>query len=257
MRSLRTPLDDLEIERIDWAELGPAFIAAWGRPNGRYDPQHLTAYGPSGSGKTFFVLHVLKMRALARGSHVVVVATKPTDRTLSRVGWPEIGTWPPPYGTNQVIYKATAKGITAAHRAPQKIKVAKLMNALWTPHSNIVVYWDELPYIETSLGLKVPIETFYREGRSLGITNVASMQRPAGVSRLAHSEAGWTVAFRPRDADDRDRVAEVFGDRARYREALNQLDRRKHEFLLRHDLTGETYVSNLPSRDVRSRQTPR
>lgn len=251
-------LAELRIERVDWAELGPEFIERWGRPGGRFDPEHLTVYGKSGSGKTFFVRHALSMRATVRGSHSVVVATKRADRTISTMGWPIVRTWPPNYGQNQVIYWATAKGISAEHRGPQRAKVKTLMDALWVPGSNVVIYWDELPYIETMLGLRPELENFYREGRALGITNVAAMQRPAGVTRLAHSEAGWTVAFAPKDADDRDRVAEVFGDRARFRQALDLLDRNRHEFLIRHDRTGETYVSHLPKRRVtrvRSRTT--
>jgi len=241
-------------ERVPWAVLGPEFIRAWGRPNGRYDPEHLTVYGKSGGGKSYFVGYVLQARAQARGSHVVIVATKKADRTLSALGWPIVDTWPPGYKEHQVIYWAKAKGISAEHRIPQRVKVKRLMDALWVKDSNVIVYWDELPYIETMLKLKPEIETYYREGRANGITNVASMQRPSGVSRLAHSEAGWTVAFPPKDADDRDRVAEVLGDRRRFAEVLDSLDRQKHEFLIRHDLTGEAYISNLP-RPARARRT--
>lgn len=250
-------LRDLGVERVDWAELGPEFIRCWGRPGGRFDPEHLTVYGKSGGGKTYFVGYVLKERARTRGSHVVIVATKRTDKTLMALGWPVISTWPPAYGEYQVIYWAKAKGISAAHRLPQRAKVKKLMDDLWVPGSNVVVYWDELPYVETMLGLKAEIENYYREGRALGITNVASMQRPSGVTRLSHSEAGWTAAFPPKDADDRDRVAEVLGDRARFRMVLDSLDRTKHEFLLRHDRSGESYISHLPKPmrgAVRSRQ---
>lgn len=235
-----------EIERVSWAELGPSFFASWGRPAGRFEPEHLTVYGPSGSGKTYFVAYALAERARLRGSHVTVVATKKTDSTLTRMGWPVIDDWPPGYGQTCVIYWAKAKGISAAHRIPQRAKVKTLMDALWRPGANMVVYWDELTYIEKMLRLQPEIETYYREGRTQGITNVASMQRPSGVSRLAHSEAGWTVAFRPKDADDRDRVAEVLGDRAYFRGVLHGLNRDRHEFVIRHERTGEAYISHLP-----------
>jgi hypothetical protein len=221
-------------------------MRAWGRPGGEFDPEHLTVYGKSGSGKTYFVGYVLSERARVRGSHVIIVATKKTDRTLLRLGWPIIDTWPPAYKEDQVIFWAKAKGISAEHRVPQALKVKKLMDQLWVPGSNVVIYWDELPYIEMMLKLKPEMETYYREGRGNGITNVASMQRPSGVTRLAHSEAGWTVAFCPKDVDDRDRVAEVLGDRKRFAVALDLLDRTKHQFIIRHDLTGETYISHLP-----------
>jgi hypothetical protein len=231
---------------VDWEDLGPAFIEKWGRPGGRFEPEHLTVYGKSGGGKSYFICHVCDARARARGSHVVIVATKRTDKTIAALGWPMVRKWPPNYGQHQVVYSVPASGLSAAHRGPQRIKVRALMDALWVPGSNVIVVWDELPYVETMLKLKPEMENFYREGRALGITNVAGMQRPSGVTRFAHSEPGWTVAFPPKDVDDRDRVAEVLGDRARFRVALDQLDRSKHEFLIRHDLTGESYVSHLP-----------
>lgn len=244
----RTPPGDLGVERVDWSILGPEFFTAWGRPNGRYDPEPVTVYGKSGSGKSFFIGYIVAERARLRGSHVVYVATKPTDRTISGMGWPIVTDWPPGYNEHQVIFWAKAKGISAAARVPQQRKIKELMNKLWVKDSNIIVVWDELVYLEIMLKLKPEIETFYREGRAMGITNVAGMQRPAGVTRLAHSEAGWTVAFPPKDVDDRDRVAEVFGDRRRFAAVMDSLDRTKHEFLIRHDLTGEAYISHLPRR---------
>lgn len=252
----RTPVlvrPDLGVERVPWeGQFGRDFMFFWGRPNGRRDPEHLTVYGKSGGGKTYFVTTVLNERNRIRGSHIVAVATKRSDRTLSELGWPIITDWPPDYGQTKVIYWARAKGISAEHRVPQRAKVKRLMDELWVPGSNRIVYWDELTYIEQDLRLKTELATYYREGRTNGITNVASMQRPAGVTRLAHSEAGWTVAFPPKDVDDRDRVAEVLGDRARFRQVLDDLDRTKYEFLIRHDLTGESYITHLPKPRRRS-----
>jgi hypothetical protein len=251
LRTRLTPpsLAELGIERVAWRDLGPSFVREWGYPHGRFEPEHLTVYGKSGSGKTYFAGYVLRQRVRARASHVVVVATKRADKTISAMGWPVIDTWPPSYGQNQVIYWAKAKGISAAHRVPQAAKVKALMDALWRADSNIIIYWDELSYIEVMLKLRPELETFYREGRSHGITNVAVMQRPSHVTRLAHSEAGWTVVFPPKDQDDRKRIAEVLGDRARFMAALadGQLDRTRHEFLIKHELTGEVYVSHLPA----------
>lgn len=245
-----------DIQRVPWDDLGPEFIESWGRPGGRFEPEHLTVYGKSGGGKSYFVSEVLKQRATMRGSHCVVIATKPTDKTIAEMGWPVIDTWPPQYGDNCVIFWAKAKGISAEHRIPQRAKVKALMDQLWVKGSNRVIFWDELTYIERDLRLGTELATYYREGRALGITNVASMQRPSGVTRLAHSEAGWTVAFPPKDADDRKRVAEVFGDRVLFQEILKGLDKTKHEFLIRHDRSGRYYISHLPAprRPQRSKQ---
>lgn len=259
-------LAELGIEYADWeTELEPAFIRLWGNRDNTHEPEALTVYGKSGTGKSTFMGTVVDKRAQLRGAHVVYVATKPTDRTIQRFGWKIISDWPPGYNETKVVYWARAKNLSREERAKQRAKVRKLMDGLWTPNANIIVVWDELVYIEQALGLKLEIETFYREGRALGITNVASMQRPSGVNRLAHSESGWSAAFPPKDQDDRDRVAEVLGDRARFRIALEHLDRSRREFILRDDRTGETYVTHLPDprraglsrpvdRRVRSRQ---
>jgi hypothetical protein len=246
-RRTSASLPDLEgVPRVSWEQLGPEFIDTWGRPGGRVDPEHLSVYGKNGSGKTAFVLWALDVRNRLRGSHVVCVLTKPTDKTFATMGWKTVTSWPPNYGDTIVVYAAGAKGLSAEHRAPQRVRVKKLMDSLWRPNSNTIVYWDELTYIEQGLKLKTELETFYREGRTLGITNVASMQRPAYVTRLAHSESGWTVAFPPKDVDDAKRVAEILGDRRRYMAVMAGLDRTRHEFLIIHDRSGAAYISHLP-----------
>lgn len=235
------------VQRVSWEELGPEFIRTWGYPRGKFEPEHLTVYGKTRSGKTYLVIHLLQWRAHVRGSHCVVLVTKKSDALLSGLGWPVRDSYPFPYGTNQGIVWIRDKGLTDESRKEQGRRVERLLGQLWRPNSNVVLYVDELPYVENSLGHRRIIETYYREGAGNGITVVSGMQRPARVSREAHSEASWTAAFRPKDADDRDRVAEVFGDRARYRIVLEDLDRHKREFLLHHDLTGESYITALPS----------
>lgn len=238
------------IERVDWEELGPALLSEWGRRGGRIDPEHLTVYGPSGSGKSTMLGHLANERARLYGSHVVFVATKPADETVKSFGWPITSSWPPGYGETCVVYWARAKGISRAHRVPQAIAVRRLMDALWVKGSNRVVVWDELPYLEGDLGLKTEIATFYREGRALGITNMTSMQRPSGTTRLAHSEPVIAVAFKPADQDDADRVAEVLGHRQLYREVLMDLDRSEREFVIKDRYSGEAYISRLRRRSA-------
>lgn len=209
-------------------------------------PEHLSIYGPSGSGKSYFMAYVATERARLRGTHAVMIATKRADRTLTDAGWPVIDSWPPSYGQNQVIYWARG-GLSDEQQDQQRVRLRRIMSALWTPEANKLVCWDELPYVCADLGLRRPVTTYYREGRGLGITNVAVMQRPTDVPRYVHSECGWTVAFAPKDQDDRERVAEVFGNRRFYVDVLEQLDRERHEFLMRRELTGETFISALPA----------
>lgn len=247
MPTPRTPAEH-QVERVDWRELGPHLIEVWGHRDGHVDPEGVTVYGPSGSGKSTMLGHLAMERNRRWGSHVIYVATKKTDSTIAGFGWPITDRFPPNYGQDCVIFWAKAKGITAATRVEQKAKVKRLMNQLWVPESNRLVIWDEVPYLEGSLGLKTEMETFYREGRTLGITNMTGAQRPAGMNRYVHSENVITIAFRPKDADDRDRVAEVFGDRAYYRIVLSDLNRQDREFLIKDERSGEVYISRLVRR---------
>lgn len=233
-------------EYVPWEQLGPAFFEMWGRPRGKVEQEHVTIYGPSGSGKTYAQTYLLTERARLRGTHAVIIATKKADDTLTEAGWPIIDEWPPDYNQNQVIWWARG-GMSDAQLAEQKARVRHMLHVLWQPKANKLIAWDELPYICGDLGCNAQVATYYREGRGNGIGNVACLQRPAGVTRYVHSENGWTLAFRPKDADDRIRVAEVLGDRAYYQWVLDNLDREAYEFVIKHELTGQVYISSLPA----------
>lgn len=233
---------------MPWDELGPDFLRVWGYPDGKFMPEHLEILGPTGSGKSFFEREILTQRARLRGSHIVVVATKPADKTLVGMGWPVVTSWPPGYKKPQVIYWAKAKGLTAEGRAAQRAAVEHLLNQLWKKDSNIIVVFDEIAYVEQELGLRTHIATYYREARGLGITIVATTQRPQGVSRYIHSESTWSVFFAPKDEEDAERMAQVAGGKKFYKPVLMDLDRSKREFLLVHNLTNKRYISSIPPR---------
>jgi Helicase HerA, central domain len=232
-------------DRVPWRELGPHFLSVWGFPRGQREPEHLEILGQTGSGKSFFEATILRERARARGSHIVVVATKPADKTLAALGWPIIDKWPPNYNDNQVIYWAKAPGLGAEGIARQRAKVAELLDRLWVADSNRIVAFDEVAYIDQDLRLRTALVRYYREGRSLGITVVGSTQRPQGVPRYMHSESAWSVFFSPKDEEDAERMAQVAGSKRLYMPILLDLDRTKFEFLMVRNLTGEKYISHI------------
>jgi hypothetical protein len=237
-------------ERVPWDVLGPHFVRAWGQPRGETEPEHLEILGQTGSGKSWFERTVLLDRVRARQSHVVIIATKPADKTLSTMGWPIIDKWPPSYGKNQVIFWAKASGLSKASQVEQRKNIVEVLDRLWTPDSNRIVVFDEIAYLATDLGLKTELTTYYRESRALGITIVASTQRPQGVPRWMHSESGWSVFFAPKDASDAERMAEVAGNKRDYMPILASLDRTKYEFLMVRNLTGEKYISHITKKKV-------
>lgn len=245
-------------ERVPWEHIAEDFFLSWGYPRGEFMPEHMAIYGPTGSGKSHFEAYIVAERARIRGSRVVVIATKPADKTLVRMGWPVVTSWPPAQGWTkdrrkhrQVIFWAKANGLGRSGQERQAAMIRDLLEQLWTPDANIIVSFDEIAYLEQELNippynLRAVVSRYWREARGLGITVVASTQRPQGVSRYMHSESTWSVYFTPKDEEDAERMAQVAGNKLYYRRALAELDRSQYEFLLVHNLTGESVISSLP-----------
>lgn len=247
-------------QRVPWAVLAPDFIEAWGRPGGKWQPEHVEVLGPTGSGKSYWEKWVLLERVRLRRSAVVILLTKPADKTLAELDWPVVTRWPPSQWNDkhrQVVFHARSHGLGRAARARQAEQVEQLLDGLWHPDSNVVLAVDEIAYVEQELGLRTHMTTFFREGRTLGITIMASTQRPAGVSRAVHSETAWCVAFAPKDEEDAERMAQILGEKKHYKEVLMDLDREKREFVLVHNLTREAYISHIPGPKKRTKSAPK
>lgn len=249
---VRTTPEGQEVECVPWSQLGPWFIAAWGYPRGEQSPEHVDVLGQTGSGKSYWMTYVLRQRQIARKSHIVVIATKPADKTLLGTGWPVTQQYPPrdPRET-AVIFWPAASGLDAAGMRAQAQKIYKLLQTLWHPDANIIVVFDEIAYVVNDLNfppdipMKAAVTKYLREGRALGITVVASTQRPQGVPRQMHSESSWTVCFAPKDEEDAERMAQVLGGKKTYMPILRLLNRERYEFLIVHGLTGQMYISWL------------
>lgn len=238
----------MPLERIPWNQLEPYFLANWGWPDGKWMPEHVAVTGPTGSGKSYLATHLLHQRAVKGGAHVVVIATKPADGTVNRLtakdkGWKLRKTWPPDYAENRVIFWPPS-GKPGEGVAKQRNAMFNMLDEMWKPDANIIVMFDEIAYLEEELRLRSLITKYWREARALGITIVASTQRPRGVSRYMHSEPSWSIAFKPQDLDDMRRVAEILGSRE-FIPDLSELQRR--EFILCKKATGEAYISRLTS----------
>lgn len=242
--------ETVTVQRIPWSVLGPQFIAAWGYPRGDQMPEHIEIMGQNGSGKSYFETCILLQRQRARKSHIVVIATKPADRTLTDTGWPVVQDYPPrDRRETAVIFWPPATGLDVAGQRQQAAKIYKLLQQLWHPDANIIVVFDEVAYVCTDLNfppdipLKNAVMKYLREGRAIGITVVASTQRPQGVPRQVHSEAGWTVCFAPKDEEDAERMAQVLGGKKTYMPILKTLNRERYEFLIVHGLDNKMYIS--------------
>jgi KaiC len=236
-----------QIPRAPWSEVAPEFIAEWGYPDGKFQPEHIEILGPSGSGKTVFEETILTERVAARDSKTIFVATKKSDRqirALAELGWPVVASFSETEQHKQCVYWPRTKLMGQARKAYLAAKVQDLLERGWHEDANTVIAFDEIATVEgLSAEVRALIYDYWREGRSLGITVVAMKQRPQAIQRDMHSESSWVCSFRPKDEDDAKRYAEIIGSRAYWLPVLMSLERENYEFVLQHARTGEAVIS--------------
>jgi hypothetical protein len=231
-------------ERVPWSELGPDFIASWGRADPQNpQPEHWEIVGPTGSGKTHLMLTALQDRYRTRKTGAILIVTKADDSIFHKLGWPVVHNVDEIRETNVVFWPRTRKtGLERRDFYDQKI--SGLLNKLWGPGANTIVAFDEIGYVEGLSGdMRALVQMYWREARSVGITVVAMKQRPQGALRDMHSETYWTAAFAPKDRSDAERFAELFGHRRDWLPVFDSLDPDSHEFILRHSRSREAYIS--------------
>lgn len=254
------PQGPKRIERVPWSELGPEFAKIWGRADPRNpQPEHMEIVGMSGSGKTHLMAKAIQDRCMLRNTPAVIICTKPADATVLKMGWPITDDVRQVRKKRQAIFWPKTRRIGPERRAYHHAKIQDLLERFWTPDSNTIVAFDEIAYVE-SLGADTrdTIEMYWREGRSQGITLIGMKQRPQGANRHMSSETQWTAAFKPKDQADAERFAELFGPRKVWLPVFDQMKYGNHEFLIRHQNTGDAYISYVdePLRPRRPKGNP-
>jgi hypothetical protein len=262
--------ESVSIERRPWSEIAQEFAENWGRLDPKSPtPEDVEVLGIKGSGKSLFMCKAVQERMIVRKTPTIIMQSKPADETVMRLGWPVIsdGNVRKAIRERWSIYWPDTNATGAKRKLYQAEKFRDLLDTLWRPRSNVVVVWDDVGYIESlytadGQSLGDIMEMYLREGRSSGITNVLLKQRPQGSRRVMHSETQWTAAFAPKDEDDRERFAQIFGNKKRYVEVFKSMDATKHEFLFKHFATQSEVISWIdtplrpvkrPSRDVKPR----
>lgn len=194
-------LSDLEkfVDVVPWSEFWPRISSALS-PERWHQGQHISLIGANGSGKTVLAHSLLPCRAF-----VAVLATKPKDpemSKLSRNGYKVIRRWPPTQvpetGCRVILWPKIDR---RALKFQQRQVMAHALDSIYEAGS-WCVYADELHYLAQTLGLSKPLIDLWQQGRSLGISLVASMQRPAWVPLAAYTESTHLFFFRCHEARD-------------------------------------------------------
>jgi len=232
-------------EQIPWSLLSPEFIETWGHDeHGKLRAEHLEVTGQSGSGKSYAIATILQERAQRWNSAEIAVLTKQADDSVPLLGWPVVTDFKELQKYRQAIFwpKTDLKG--EDREAYHEKRVYELLSNLWKPQANSVLYFDEIGYVEDlSRRVKKMVRMFWREGRSHGISLIASKQRPIGVVRDQHSESRWKIVFPPADMGDMRRFSELLGRTSDWQPVLESLDQTMHQFVIRNSFTGDAYIS--------------
>jgi hypothetical protein len=237
--------DDVVIERIPWSELAPEFAQIWGRADpADPQPESMEVLGMNGSGKTLFVCKAVQERMIVRKTPCVFIQTKPDDKTILRLGWPVVDDPRRVRRERWCVYWPRTNKTGRERKAYQAAKIQQLLDYLWHKDSNIIVVFDDFGYTQSlNEDIRQTTEMYLREGRSSGITSVMIKQRPQRATREMHSETYWTVAFVPKDRQDMERFAELYGKKQEWMPVFDQMDPDRHEFLIKHARSRAVYIS--------------
>jgi hypothetical protein len=237
--------DDIVIERIPWSELAPEFAQIWGRADtADPQPESMEVLGMNGSGKTLFVCKAVQERMIVRKTPCVFIQTKPDDKTILRLGWPVVDDPRRVRRERWCVYWPRTNKTGRERKAYQAAKIQQLLDYLWHKDSNIIVVFDDFGYTQSlNEDIRQTTEMYLREGRSSGITSVMIKQRPQRATREMHSETYWTVAFVPKDRQDMERFAELYGRKQEWMPVFDQMDPDRHEFLIKHARSRAVYIS--------------
>jgi hypothetical protein len=188
-------MDIIETTRADWLV---DFPGHWNQG------EHIALIGPTGSGKTALAADLVSIR-----DYSVVMALKPKDETLSAFrGYKIIRKWPPEYGEQHVILWVKPKGL--ADVVVQRERLLSAMEQIYKA-GGWCAYFDELSYMADVLKLRQPVTVFLNQGRSNGVSAVASTTRPRRVPVEMFNQARFTIAFRFDDREELRRIAEIAG----------------------------------------------
>jgi nucleoside-triphosphatase THEP1 len=231
-----------DVPYVDWDQAGPELIGDWSRP----DKEHIEIFGPSGSGKSTLEAWLMVQRAIHRNTGIIIICTKRADRTIARINFPVAKNWNEAKQHRQVIIWANPDATGKARREHIGGVVQEVLEKCWVPESNNLICFDEIAYVEKlSPECKELIEMYLREARSADIELLLMKQRPQGATREMHAETAYTFSFKPKDANDAERIAEIFGDKRGLTPVLLGLKRDKYEFLAKSEKTDVCFISHL------------
>lgn len=224
----------MEFPFADWRQLPR--IMQW------HQGEHATLIAPTGQGKTTLVRKLIPVTPAIR-RHVMVLATKKRDKVLSQFSGYRRMDFPQTWAEKVIIYPPFPRDADAMLKAQRETFRRALNEAYqgggWT------VYADEVRYLAGDLRLAPDLQRLWMQGRSLGVSVIASTQRPRHIPLEAYDQPTHLFFWRDTDMGNVSRISEIAGtvDRKSIIERVPQLPR--YQFIYANTRTGEIYESKV------------
>lgn len=208
--------------------------------------EHLSLIGPTQVAGKSFLAHQLLEAANRPSLDVVSLVMKPRDKTVSewseKLGFKEIGTWPPvkyPWQNSPPGYTLWPRhtfdpGVDNEHL---KNEFRKAILAKYASGDSII-FGDEVYGLCVELGLSTELTSVWTRGSGMGCGLWTATQKPSGTAQgsipsFVYNCPTWLFLSKDNDARNRQRFNEIGGVDGNY-VAEMVMTLKKYEFLVLH-----------------------
>jgi hypothetical protein len=217
--------------------------------------QHVTIAAPTGHGKTHLALALADL-----SRYVLVLATKRRDELVAGLqahGWKIVGRFDEilwaenePITRKVVVWPQPPEKASSRERAAfltrelREVLASAQRTGMWT------IIADETMYLSEQLQLERELNELWYAGRSLGVSLVSLMQRPARVPRLAFSQASYLFVGKFNDRRDIETLREIATvvPKPVMEAGITSLSKPQHEFLFVDCIHDRVAITVAPPR---------